>query len=290
MKKERVLVGVDNEAASEVAVDWVIERARHREVRVTVMTAFDLMISDPTTGEERLAALAQRIRAAVPGTEVETAFVDRSIVEGLLDWSRSHDLLVIGAHAHHPILSALAGSLPTRIAARAHGRTVLVPDDWKPSSGPVVVGVGDDDTADRALLFAAHEADESECDLEIVHTWQLPTVTDPAVVAAIDPVQLLAAHQEILDKAVERVRAGFPRLQTRSYLREGSAGEVLVARGEEACLVVLGTHHFGPIIAAIVGSVAHAVITAGGVPVCIVPSTTPTDVSNDSVPDIPARV
>lgn len=289
MKKERVLVGIDDEAASQVAVDWVIDRAQHREVRVTVMTAFDLMISDPTEEEARLAMTADRIRAAVPGMEVETAFVERSIVEGLIDWSDSHDLLVIGAHAHHPVRSALAGSLPFRVASRSHCRAVVVPDDWKPSTGLVVVGVGDDETADRALLVAALEADELERDLEVVHAWQMPTPTEPIASLVIDPDLLVAAHREILDDALDRVRAAYPAVHVRGALHQGHPGTVLAARAKNASIVVLGTHHRGPITAAIIGSTALPLLTAGGVPVCIVPLGQPADSSADPVPDIPAR-
>ena len=132
MRTERVLVGVAAEAASQTAVDWVIQRARERALSITLITASDLLTSDPAADDARLARTAQRIRESVPGAEVVTTLTDRSTVEGLIDLSGEYDLLVLGAHPDQRVLSALTGSLPFRVAARALCTTVIVPADWKP--------------------------------------------------------------------------------------------------------------------------------------------------------------
>ena len=288
MRAERVLVGVDAEAASQTAVDWVIERARDHDLAITLVTAFDLLVSDPTAEEQRLAETARRIRDELPDAVVETAFIERSIVEGLVDLSASFDLLVIGAHPEHRVLSALTGSLPYRVASRALCSTVIVPSDWAPSAGPVVVGVGDDSTANRALLFAARDAIEADRELEVVHAWQLPAPTDTLVGMVASPVELRRAHRELLSGAMERIRAAFPAVRLRGFLQEGTSGDRLASRTQHASLVVLGTHHRGVISGALLGSTVRVVLGRGRVPVCVVPPAQPSGRSPAGASDAPA--
>ena len=275
MRTERVLVGVDAEAASQTAVDWVIQRARERALSITLITASDLLTSDPAADDARLARTAQRIRESVPGAEVVTTLTDRSTVEGLIDLSGEYDLLVLGAHPDQRVLSALTGSLPFRVAARALCTTVIVPADWKHSTGPVVVGVGDDATANRAMLFAALNATETGRELEVVHAWQMPAITDTLVGAPASATELRRAHRELLSAAMERIRAAFPSVTLRGYLQEGPAGDRMVPHAERASLVVLGTHHYGTVMAAVLGSTIRSVLSRGHAPVCVVPPAQP---------------
>lgn len=41
---ERIVVGIDTEAASQVAVDWVIRRAQREPASVRLVKAFDMLI------------------------------------------------------------------------------------------------------------------------------------------------------------------------------------------------------------------------------------------------------
>lgn len=288
MRAERVLVGIDGEAASQMAVDWVIWRGQDHDLAITLVTAFDLLVSDPSADEQRLADTARRVRNEIPDAVVETAFIERSIVEGLIDLSASFDLLVIGAHPDHRVLSALAGSLPYRVASRAQCPTVIVPADWVPTKGPVVVGVGDDSTANRAMLFAARDAIEADLELEVVHAWQMPAPTDTLVGAVVSPVELRRAHRELLSAAMERIRAAFPAVRLRGLLQEGASGDRLASRTEHASLVVLGTHHRGAIAGALLGSTVRVVLSHGRAPVCVVPSAQPSGRSPADVSDVPA--
>jgi nucleotide-binding universal stress UspA family protein len=275
MSAERVLVGIDAEAASQQAVDWVIDRARGHELAITLVTAFDLLVSDSHADELRLAATAQRIRSRVPDAVVETALIERSIVEGLIDLSASFDVLVLGGHPQHRVLSVLSGSLPYRVASRSRCATVVVPDGWVPSPGPVVVGIGDDATANRAMLFAARDAIERDRELEVVHSWQLPAATDTLVSAVPGSGELRRAHRELLSTAMERVRAAFPTVRVRGFLHEGPPGDTLLSHTQHAALIVLGTHHRGALTGALLGSTGRVVLSQGEAPVCIVPPAQP---------------
>lgn len=275
MRAERVLVGVDAGAASQKAVDWVIERARDHDLVVTLVIAVDPRVGDSAAEEPAIAASARRIREEAPDAVVETARVERSIVDGLVELSASFDLLVIGSEPEHGMLSALTGSPGYRVAAHARCTTVIVPADWVPSTGPVVVGVGDDATANRAMLFAARDAIEVDRELEVVHAWRLPAPTDTLVGMVASPPELRQAHRELLSSAMERIRAAFPAVRIRGFLQEGASGDRLASRAEHASIVVLGTHHRGAISGALLGSTVRVVLGRGRAPVCVVPPAEP---------------
>jgi len=275
MRAERVLVGVTAGAASQTAVDWVIERARDHDLAVTLVTALDRPVGESAAEEPALDGSARRIRDEAPDAVVETAQIERSIVDGLVELSASFDLLVIGSGPEHGVLSALTGSPGYRVAARARCSTVIVPVDWVPSTGPVVVGVGDDATANRAMLFAARDAIEADRELEVVHAWRLPAPTDTLVGMVASPPELRQAHRELLSSAMERIRAAFPAVRIRGFLQEGASGDRLASRAEHASLVVLGTHHRGAISGALLGSTVRVVLGRGRVPVCVVPPAEP---------------
>jgi nucleotide-binding universal stress UspA family protein len=270
---ERIVIGVDDESATQVAADWVVERSRFRPVSVTLVTMFDLLADDPLQAQARLDKVEQGMKRARRGMSIETTAVDRSIHQGLIDHSRTADLLVLGSHPSTWIGAAFAGALPIRVAAHAHCPTVIVPDDWTPRNGGVVVaGVGDDRSADRAILFAANEAVLGKCELELIHAWQLPTAVEiPAASAPIDPDEVRDTHRELLREVVDRTLGAFPQARIVGVLAEGGAGQRVASRLPRASLIVLGTHGHGLISGLILGSTLQDVLRLGRVPVCVVP-------------------
>jgi nucleotide-binding universal stress UspA family protein len=255
---ERIIIGIDAEQASEVAIEWVIRRARFTEVTVTLVTAFDSLIDDPMITRERQLALAARIRSAHPGLDVGIELAQASIHRALEERSQDADLLVIGSHRTRPIRSLLAGEVSSLIASRAHCPTVIVPDDWTPQDGHIVVGVGMDATSQPAMLFGVREAQRRSTVLKLVH-------------ASLEGDTL--AHQKILGAAARRLRAGHPHARILEQLVHGRATDALVADSGSAELVVIGTHHREPLIGLILGSVSSHLLRRSPVPVCIVPDT-----------------
>src|SRR5690606_41462825 len=54
---ERILIGIDPEAASDVAVEWATERGRRHEVELHAVSVGDLQHRHSTQLEDRLAKL-----------------------------------------------------------------------------------------------------------------------------------------------------------------------------------------------------------------------------------------
>jgi nucleotide-binding universal stress UspA family protein len=276
---ERVVLGVDR-GSGRKALEWVIRRSMSRPTRVHLIRAFDLVDSDPEAEARLLEDTAAQLRERSPQTEIEQALVWKQADAALLQAAEAADLLVVGSRHGHPILSTLTGSLPLRVAAGSTCATVIVPDDWTPPMRrTVVVGISSDNTSDRAMLFAAHEAQSCGADLEAVHAW---TVTVPSMTGRIRAVQeadARAQHRQILSDALERIRAAYPRVRIRGLLEQRLPSTVLAEHASRGQLLVLGSPRWGPLAGMVLGSTARAVLPAATAPLCIVPPTVaiPTD-------------
>lgn len=270
---ERVLIGIDNEPPSQVAVDWVIGRSLTVEVSVRLVTAFDMVLNDVVKDQARLDETQRRIEAAAPNVAVETELVDHSIWTALVEASRDADLLVIGSHRSRPIRSALAGDLPGRLASLSKCPIVIVPDDWRARSGDIVVGIADDPLeSDPALEFAAHEAHRRGRRLNLVHAWQHATspVAGIAPISVLPQIETRVLHRRVLTTASDLVHRLVPALVPHETLVERPAGGALLDHLRDAELVVVGAHapQFTDLL---LGTVVKQLVTHSATPVCIVP-------------------
>lgn len=272
---ERVVLGVDRVSGSR-ALEWVIRRSTRAPLHVRLIRAFDPLTADPDEEQRLLTDTAAALRRRSPGTEVEQTLVTEAIPSALLQASEDADLLVVGSRHRRPLASALTGSLPLQVAARSRCATVIVPDDWTPSlHRTVVVGIPEDRSGDRAMLFAAREAQTAGAELDAVHAW---TVTVPDLAArrpSADPADARARHRAVLAQALERIRAAFPRVRIRGLLEQRLPSTVLAEHAARGQLLVLGSHRRGPVAGMALGSTARAVLPAVAVPLCIVPPVRP---------------
>jgi nucleotide-binding universal stress UspA family protein len=265
----RITIGVDPGGAASTAVDWVIGWHRAQHAQITLVTAFDYLVDEVDVDEEVLEREARRIREALPGAQVETAMADGSVPGVLERSSREADLLVVGSHRTRHARSVLTGRLPLRIAEHAACPVVVVPDDWQPRSGSIVVGLGDDESSDAAVAFAAVQAADLGIELRVLHAWSPPSSSAELPSLVLDPAELGAAHAARLAEIARRLRA--QGAMVHESLHEGAAGFALVALAADAALVVVGTHRTGPIGELLVGSTAATLIRESRTPVCVVP-------------------
>lgn len=273
-RTERILVGIDEEQAAHVAVDWVIERARQRRVSIELVSVTDLLMMEDPELETRLELAAAHVRATCPGARVGTRRVDGPIVESLGTVARDADLLVIGSHRRRPIRSALAGWLPLRIAIHAPCPTVIVPDDRRVGGEKIVVGVDEDGSSDRALDLAAAESLAADQPVEVVHAWlQSGATWNRTDMTIPDHAESRAHHRSVLDRAADRVRRSGAK--TTAILAEEPAPEMLARHAERASMVVIGTHRHGPVAGALLGSVGQQILLDSRAAVCIVPEGSP---------------
>jgi nucleotide-binding universal stress UspA family protein len=140
-------------------------------------------------------------------------------------------------------------------------RAIVVPTDFSPAS-------------EAALKHAIGLAPQLDCDLHVVHVWQLPVYTVP------DGYFMLGAEAtgrlvEGLEKSLIELKSvhAAPEVKLKTYLREGAPDAEVHRLVEElgAGLIVMGTHGRRGIAHALLGSIAEKIVRTSKVPVMVVP-------------------
>ncbi|ASD22078.1 hypothetical protein B7495_08215 [Cryobacterium sp. LW097] len=280
---ERVIVAVDGGPASRAALDWALARAEDVPLSLELTTVVELGWS-PVGGpeddfqpvyERALAEATRFVAQNVPAVKA-TGVVRRGVpVDELVRASSAADLLVIGTNKTSALAGAVHGTLPLRLAAHAHSAVVVVPAGWVAGGDRVVVGIEDDGTMDAPLDVAAAEAARRAVPLVLVHAWSIPATLGVDYGAAVPFDALIEAHEDILARALERVRAQHPAVDASGTLVQGAAAPALVEAAGHAALLVVGTHGRGAVAGLILGSVSHDVLLNMPCPVVVVPRSRP---------------
>lgn len=147
-----------------------------------------------------------------------------------------------------------------------------------PARAEIVVGIDDSAASAAALRWAVAHSRATGLPLRLVHTWQMSAAATAA---------LASGAGEYLEAAAADARARATRwvLDTLGgdaalvpwvlEVHEASPGPLLVARGHDAQLLVVGTHEHTGIRRAVSGSVSHYVLSHADVPVVAVPAPAP---------------
>ena len=141
-------------------------------------------------------------------------------------------------------------------------------------TGSLVVAYDGSPHADRALRWAADQADLEHRALDIVH------VAGPAPVPGApwsstrsrSPLEVegLPSHTRLLiEAAVSQVAASHPTLDARVHVREGDTRQVLLDLAQHAHLLVLGSRGRGIVRSVLLGSVSAAVSRHAACPVVV---------------------
>lgn len=269
---ERILLGYDASEGADAALDWVADRALHRDARVEVILVTNPLLNDRAQAEQDLARAEQRLYIQVPDLPVESAGITGRMPKALTDAAVDADLLVIGIEASRPVREALHGWMSLRVSARATVPTCIVPVGWSARSGPVTLALATDDSSDTASALAAAEAVAAEESLRVVHAWSMPITTAGSAATAVTFQEARAQHAALLDRAVERVRSTAPELDVDAVLIQDNAVSALTSAAGDSSLVVMGTHGRGVMAGGFYGSVGQDLIGGIDIPVVVVPS------------------
>ncbi len=259
----KIVVGWTNSEEGHAALDWAVHQAllTSRAV-VLVHEVFDdgragsentLDQQLISRAERRVDAIRRTIAGEFPDLEFSTQIEQDGPVAGLLRWSRSADILAVGAPPdRHP---RLLGALTDHLAAAAESPVALVPKHWRKNltgSRCVVVGATTTVAGRAAVSFAAQEAVRMSATLIAVIGGDCRDQQGKATLAFVNSV------------AIDNV--GLP-VEVR--WEDGDPVGALVAISHSAQLIVLGTHHssdrwsirLGPVTDMVLGRAACPVIT-----------------------------
>lgn len=142
-------------------------------------------------------------------------------------------------------------------------RSLVVPTDFSPAS-------------EAALLHALDLAPQLDCDVHVLHVWQIPVYSVP------DGYFMLGAEATArlvtgLETSLAELQASHvrPEVKVTRHLREGAPDVEIhkLAAEIDAGLIVMGTHGRRGLAHALLGSIAEKVVRTSKIPVLVVPPT-----------------
>jgi nucleotide-binding universal stress UspA family protein len=131
----------------------------------------------------------------------------------------------------------------------------------------VVVGYDGTGDSERALRWAVQEARLRRVSLTVCHAWRWPYPISHIDYEGVAIVRRMGEH--LLDQGVALARELAPGLTIRKRLRDGSAAPALLGEGQDAELIVVGSHEPDEMP---VGSTAFQVPARADRPVVVVRS------------------
>jgi nucleotide-binding universal stress UspA family protein len=237
---------------------------------------------------------AEHVRGRHTDLAVTTTLARGSAAGTLVLASRSAGLLVVGRRAHrHPWPGSL-GSVSLAVAAHAECPVLVVADAAEHSShrlshrspeltelvdpsgggaegradGHVVVGLEDSPECVDAVGFAFGQAASRGLPLTAVHSWWVDPSVLPiegawwAEVPEEDPVAVDALLAPWTDR--------YPEVAVQRVLARGRPAHVLLAAGENAELLVVGSRGRGGFTGLLLGSVSREILQHAPCPVAVV--------------------
>jgi nucleotide-binding universal stress UspA family protein len=283
MRKE-ITVGYDGSAPSSEALLWAAAEAVARGVSLRIVSCTQI----PLTGDlalgwaatEALQALLDATEAALasaratvanvyPDLEVATESSMEPAGAALVEGVEPDELIVVGASHHEGGAAFWLGSTARYVVRHSPCPVVVVrgaASRGKPDR--IVVGTDGSPSSERALLWAADEADRHSVDLVVVHSWLYPYLSlDGTPSPARDVMQVDAAC--VLDRAVETVRERCSSNVIGQLIESGPATGLLAAV-RDGDLLVLGSRGRGALASHLFGSTVNSVLDTCAVPVVVV--------------------
>jgi len=266
---DAIVVGVTDAPAARRALEWAAQRAADRKQPIELLAVVggaigavgeDSVLAGARAGaDELLAEAASRI--AHHGLEVRTRVEHGNPVSKLLDAADHAALLVIGSDYRGPGSGPARGAHGLRVASAASCPVVVVPDlDVSGRSG-IVVGVDGSEVSEKAIAFAAAEADRLGEPLIPVSVWTPMEVPRNMGVYPIEYLENLESlTREAQGLALGGLRQRYPDLVVDRRVERGYPSEVINTIAATARLTVMGSHGRGAIRRFLLGSISQEVL------------------------------
>lgn len=212
---------------------------------------------------ECLDEAAALVMAVDDGIEVVTTLERGNPVDVFERISADAGMLVVGSDWHGGRRASRRRVLSLRIAAVSRAAVAVIPDLDLGDRRGIVVGVDGSHISDRALAFAADEADRTDEPLIAVHSWDVVAMVGgeygygAPVIAADD---LSRAESEMLEAALAPVIAAHPGLEVVRSVVAGDPVHDLTEAALGASMLVVGSHGRGALARFLLGSVSQGVL------------------------------
>jgi nucleotide-binding universal stress UspA family protein len=270
-----IVAGFDGSADSEKALRWAVSEAAARGTILTACLAcpYDgrTPAAEKVARQHSFETLGQALRLAesrLGPDRVRPVVARGRAAQVLCDYSRTADMVVVGARGQEGLAGLQLGSVPWQLAGHAHSPVVVVRGTWWPvnhSPGPVVVGA-DGSAASRDIIsFGFEEATVRG----------VPLV---AVCALSDAPGSLGGFRQLEEQfsdAMTALEKEYPEVTVLRQVTPGSPRTALLDAASAAQLVVIGARGRGGVAGLPLGSVAHIMLHHAQCPVVVVRGRTP---------------
>ncbi|WP_280368586.1 universal stress protein [Nocardia wallacei] len=284
-----IVVGADGSEIALQAVVWAaVEAALHR-CALHIITSYGVAPHPGLTamlaaseqqwlradGERVLAEAASVARHATPDAEVAitTELTFDMIIPTLLERSARARMVVVGSRGRGALGRMLLGSVSTAITRHAHCPVAVVHGDAVADAGssgkPVVVGVDGTACSVPAVEAAFAEASRRKMGLVAVHAWSDMSGYDLPVVGW-DGIR--ETEQVLLAESLAGWAEQFPDVPVERVVVCDSPVRALLARAEDAQLLVVGSHGRGGFPGMVLGSTSTALLHLAQCPTIVVPT------------------
>lgn len=284
-----IVVGYDGSPAGGAAVWWAAAEAERRQagLRLTYALPTPLLsgpmgipaIPPPTdllrdSAELMLADVAEQVRRRHPLLSVDAVVTFGGAAPALLQEATTAALVVVGSRGLGELRDLAMGSVSAHVATHATCPVVVVPPRWESGRAPggIVVGVDGSQLSLEAIEFAFEQAAARQATLTAVMAWHDPMSTGRKIPLpfAGDLDVLEEASAALLAESMAGHREKYPDVPVRAELGRGTARDVLIAAGESAELLVVGSRGRGAFRGLLLGSTSRALVHHAPCPVAVV--------------------
>jgi nucleotide-binding universal stress UspA family protein len=288
MSDDAVVVGFDGSKAARQAAFWAAREAETRRRRLHIVHAFQWPIYEITqlraeglllteepfrqAFEKLVDDLVKDCRAIVRKIKVTGEVITGPPVDVLERLSADAHLLVLGSSGHGKVHQVMLGSTSAELARFSHAPVIVVRGTETPvTHRRVVVGVNGSETSKRAVEFAYDFASRHQAELVAVHAWSdLPLDALPLRETELDWDELATEARIELAESLEGYSERYPDVQVLRVVTISKPVEALLNEGEEADLIVVGSHGRGAVRRMLLGSVSQAILHYAKCPVAVV--------------------
>ncbi|MBM9469487.1 universal stress protein [Nakamurella leprariae] len=282
--RARVVVGVDGSDGSRHAARWAAAEADRRGAELDLIHAvslpvmgfagfnpFDRDVQDllRRESEHLLDTVHEQVRQAHPHLPIRSRAVLERPAEALVHASTDAAFAVVGAHASR-FTGAVLGSVSLAVASGSRVPVVVVHERDEPAAtGPVVLGLDGDGTADQAIDVAFAEAQLRGAPLRVVSCRDELRVVLPEYLGAEDAARAEQEHRAAITDRLSDRHARFPDVAVEVVLQQGPAKPALLLASEAASVLVVGSRGRGGIAGLLLGSTSQALMAHAGCPVVV---------------------
>ncbi|HTE04898.1 MAG TPA: universal stress protein [Planctomycetota bacterium] len=280
VKPQRIVVGVDVDGSTDLAVTAAIELAQrfHAEFEmVHAVPSADRLSAEQAEGRLAQARRAVRVHleASLPGAMLpyvseEHHLLVRAGAQGEVLLARASEpgagLLVLGAHRRRGLLDLR--STAHYLLARAPCPVWVQAGEVRPVRR-ILVPVDLSDESLAALARACRWGREFGASVTALSCFETPEFAYGPDGPAVGPTYVLDHLREDSRAAFEKVMAGFEwgEVPHATLFQESHPVAAILAHQDEADLIMLGTHGRTGLSALLLGSVANSVVREAHVPV-----------------------